>query len=110
MEDSLQNNKSIFADIKSFIDYSKYQVAVTVNSTISMLYWQIGKRINQEVLLEKRAEYGKHVVELLAQQLTSEYGKGWSSKHLRHCIRLAEIFPDEVIVSTLWRQFSWSHL
>jgi hypothetical protein len=42
--------------------------------------------------------------------LTAEYGKGWSEKQLRHCLRFSEVFPDEQIVSTLWRQFSWSHL
>ena len=42
--------------------------------------------------------------------LTEQYGKGWSEKHLRHCLRIVETFPDIEIVSTLWRQLSWSHL
>jgi len=40
----------------------------------------------------------------------SEYGKGWSEKQLRHCIRFAEVFPEKEIVYTLCRELSWSHL
>jgi hypothetical protein len=71
-----------------------------------MLYWQIGKRINEEILQNKRAAYGKEIVHTLSTQLTVEFGKGWSEKQLRHCLRFAEIFPDQEIVSSLWRQLS----
>jgi hypothetical protein len=45
----------------------------------------------------------------LAQQLTVDFGKGWSEQQLRHCLRLAAIFPDEQILSTVRRELSWSH-
>lgn len=38
-----------------------------------------------------------------------EFGKGWSAKHLRHCIRFAETFKEEII-SAVQRQLSWTHL
>jgi predicted nuclease of restriction endonuclease-like (RecB) superfamily len=41
--------------------------------------------------------------------LKGEYGRGFSAKNLRNMIRFAEVFPDEEVVSTLWRQLSWSH-
>lgn len=59
---------------------------------------------------EKRAEYGKQIVVILSKQLTDEYGRGWSEKQLRHCIQFATIFHNFQIVSTLWRQLSWSHI
>lgn len=100
----------VFNDIKLLIEQAKEQVAVTVNSVMSMLYWEVGNRILVEILKDKRAEYGKQVIISLSEQLTNEYGNGWSDKQLRHCIRFAEVFPEKEIVSTLWRQFSWSHL
>uniref|UniRef100_Q3APG1 Cytoplasmic protein n=1 Tax=Chlorobium chlorochromatii (strain CaD3) TaxID=340177 RepID=Q3APG1_CHLCH len=100
----------LFGEIRELINQSRRQVAVEVNSAITMLYWQIGKRINEEILQNKRAVYGKEVIVTLSRELTTEYGNGWSTKHLRHCLRLAEMFPDFEIVSTLWRQFSWSHI
>lgn len=46
---------------------------------------------------------------LLADNLTQQFGPGWSEKQIRHCLRIVETFPDESILSTLWRQLSWSH-
>jgi len=77
---------------------------------MSMLYWQIGKRINDDVLQNQRAEYGKQTVSTLSRHLTQEYGNGWGEKHLRQCMQFAQAFPDEQIVYTLCRELNWSHL
>ena len=103
-------NTQLFGSIKQLIEESRQQVAVTVNATITGLYWHIGKKINDDILQNSRGEYGKQIVATLSRQLTDEYGKGWSEKQLRHCIQFATIFKDDQIVSTLWRQLSWSHL
>lgn len=103
-------NNKIFGEIKSLIEESRKQVAITVNSTITTLYWEIGTRINKEILKEKRAAYGKQVISSLSSQLTAEYGRGWSMEQLRHCIRFAEVLPDKQIVYTLCTQLSWSHI
>jgi len=100
----------LFVSIKQLIEQSKQQIAVTVNATLSMLYWNIGKEINEVVLQNQRAEYGKQIVVSLSRQLTAEYGNGWGEKQLRQCIQFALIFPDEKIVYTLCRELSWSHL
>ena len=86
---ALKPLESLVGEIKTLIEQSRQQVAVTVNATMTMLYWQIGKRINEEVLKDKRAEYGKQIVISLARQLQAEYGSGWSEKQLRHCLRTA---------------------
>lgn len=97
-------------EVKRLIEQSKQQIAISVNSSLTLLYWNIGRRINAETLQSKRAEYGKQIIATLAQQLTVEFGNGWSEKQLRHCMRFAECFTDNQIVSTLSRQFSWSHI
>ena len=101
------NETALFSDIKQLIDQSRQKVAVTVNAEMSMLYWHIGKRIREDVLHNKRAEYGKRIIATLAQQLTKAYGTGWSEKQLRHCLYNVEIFPDEKIFSALRRQLSF---
>lgn len=100
----------MFIDIKNLINQSKHKIAIEVNATMSVLYWNIGNRVNIEILNNQRAEYGKQIVNTLAKQLETEYGTGWSEKQLRHCMRFAEVFPEIEIVSTLWRQFTWSHI
>jgi len=104
------DHSHLLSSIKELIEQSRQQAAVAVNATITALYWQVGQKINSEILHHNRAEYGKQIIATLSRQLTLEYGKGWGEKHLRHCIRFAETFPDEQIVYALCRQLSWSHI
>ncbi len=112
MNSNLQNEnfKFLFSEIKQLIDETRQNIAVSVNSTTTILYWNIGERIHREVLGKKRAEYGKEVIKTLSQELTQEFGKGWSEQQLRHCLRIAETFPDIKILYAVSRELSWTHL
>lgn len=99
----------LLAEIKNLIETARDRVAAIVNAELTMLYWQIGQRINTEILKGDRAEYGKEIVANLAKELIQEYGRGFSAKSLRHMIRFAETFPDIEIISALMRQLSWTH-
>ncbi len=103
-------NLALVCEVRQLIDTAKQRAAVAVNAEISLLYWQIGKRIKQEVLLGERAEYGKQVITGLSKQLKQVYGKGWGEQQLRHCLYAANTFNDEKIFYTLCRELSWSHL
>ena len=102
-------SNKLLGEIRNMIEDSRSSVAVSVNASLTMLYWRIGKRINIEILKGERADYGREIVVSLSRQLVADYGSGFSVKTLRHMIRFAEGFPDPTIVSTLWRQLSWSH-
>lgn len=102
-------NTALSSDVKQLIQSAKQRAAVAVNSELTLLYWNVGKRIADDVLNGERAEYGKQVIRGLAKQLTNDFGKGWSNKQLHHCLRFFEAFPDAEIVSTLSRQLYWSH-
>jgi hypothetical protein len=56
-------------DVRQLIEDARRRVPITVNTEMTMLYWKVGKRINDDVLKNKRAEYGKEVISLLAQNL-----------------------------------------
>ncbi len=47
--DRLQSS-NLFTEIRQLIDSAKVQVASTVNSAMTMMYWHIGDRINRELL------------------------------------------------------------
>jgi len=106
----IEQHQDLFAEIKALIEQTKQQIAIAINSTITTLYWEIGNRIRNDVLQNKRAKYGEEIVKHLSVNLTEQYGKGWSEKHLRHCLRFAETFPDSQIVSALQRQLTWTHI
>ena len=99
----------VFNDIRSLIEQTRRQVAVTINSGMTLMYWHIGERINREILGGERAAYGKQIVASLAKKLTEEFGAGYDSKSLHRMMRFATVFPDVQIVAPLVRQLSWSH-
>ncbi len=102
-------NRELFKYVRRLIEETRAAVATTVNAGLTMLYWKIGKRISEEILKGKRAEYGEKIVGTLSRQLEKDYGRGFSAKSLRHMVRFAEVFPDEEIVSALRRQLGWTH-
>ncbi len=106
----VNTEQQLLKDIASLIEDSRSFVANTVNTTLVLLYWKVGKRINSEILKNKRAEYGKQVVSILSQHLLATYGKGWDDKTLRHCLRSAETFSEELILSAAQRQLGWTHI
>jgi len=107
--DNKLTSGDLIGDIRSLIETARHNIAVTVNTGLTILYWQIGSRIRQDILKEKRAEYGKEIVVTVSRQLVSEFGEGFTDKNLRRMIQFAEAFPDMEIVVTLSRQLSWSH-
>jgi predicted nuclease of restriction endonuclease-like (RecB) superfamily len=102
-------NKALFDELNELIQSGRSQILVSVNSTITLVYWQVGLRIQKEILSGDRAAYGQHIIKNASKYLTEQFGQGWGEKHLRHCMRFSEIFSDYQIVSTLCRQLSWSH-
>ena len=99
----------LLGDVRELIVESRNCVATAVNSELVWLYWNIGKRVREEILHGKRASYGEKIVESLSAELTTEFGRGFGPRVLFRMIRFAECFPDEQIVSALRSQLSWTH-
>ena len=100
----------LLEDLRRMIEETRQGVATTVNAALSLLYWRVGKRINEEILKGERAEYGKEILATLSQELVRDYGNGFGEKNMRRMIQFAEVFPDERIVVSLIRQLSWTHI
>jgi len=101
--------KDLLGDIRKLIEETRSAVATTVNAGLTALYWRIGKRINEEILKGERADYGKQILATLSQELTRDYGRGFSYSSLTRMVLFAQAFPDRPIVATLSQQLSWSH-
>ena len=72
----------LLGDVRALIEAAREQTARAVNSGLVGLYWHIGKRIRQDILQEKRAEYGEQIVRRCRAQLTAEYGRGFDRRNL----------------------------
>jgi hypothetical protein len=83
---TVKNKLSLFNELSQLIEESRKQVVVQANSTLTLLFWQVGKRINEEVLRNKRAEYGKQIVSTVSAQLEDKYGRNFAEKNVRRML------------------------
>ena len=104
-----QAEQVLVTELSLLIEQSQQQVVAQANSTLTLLFWQVGKRINEDILQNKRADYGKQIVPTLSAQLKEKYGRNFELGNLRRMMQFAEQFPDLQIVVPLARQLSWSH-
>ena len=104
----LIENKNLVVELKSLIASTKEQVAISVNSSLTLMYWQIGYKINEDILKNSRAEYGKEILQTVSAKLTEEFGQGYSYSSLTRMMKFAQYFTFENI-ATLSQQLSWSH-
>jgi predicted nuclease of restriction endonuclease-like (RecB) superfamily len=103
----------LYNELSLLIEKNKQKVVSHAKSTINLLFWQVGKRINDKILHNKRAEYGAQIIPALAERLSATYAtysRNFELRNLRRMMQFADEFPDKKIVSTLSTQLSWSHI
>jgi predicted nuclease of restriction endonuclease-like (RecB) superfamily len=99
----------LLADVRELILTAREAVARTVNTGLTLLYWEIGTRIRRDILQEKRAEYGEQIVHALSAQLEAEFGPGFTKRNLFNMMRFAETFSEREIVHALSAKLGWTH-
>lgn len=110
MGDKLSTSSDgLVEELRQLISHTRGRVAQTVNSELVLLHWTIGKRLQDEVLGNDRAAYGKELVATVAKKLSAEFGRGFQKRNLYNMLRFAELFPDEEIVHAVRAQLSWTH-
>jgi predicted nuclease of restriction endonuclease-like (RecB) superfamily len=101
--------QNILNDLISIVEKTKTQVVIQANSSLTIMFWQIGKRIQSDILENNRAEYGKEIVVSLSRELSENFGSSFKEKNIRRMVQFYEIFPESENVVTLSRHLSWSH-
>lgn len=100
----------LYHGIRDILLSARTQVRQTVNTAMVQSYWQIGRLIvEDEQGGEKRAEYGKRVLQELSRRLTAEFGQGFTLANLRNFRQFFLNFSIEEIRYTACSELSWSH-
>lgn len=99
--ENLQNN-ILFSQVVALLQNARQQVLRTVNSTMVCTYFEIGRMIVEEEQNGKnRAEYGKQLLKGLSEQLTNEFGKGFSVENLERIRKFYVVYSNSLTVSTI---------
>jgi DUF1016 N-terminal domain len=104
------DEEQLYADVKQMVLAARERAALYVNQELTLLYWNVGRRIQHDILGFERAPYGKQIVENLSAKLIAEFGKGYGRANLFSMIDVAKTYPNEQIIQTLSGQLTWSHL
>ena len=104
----LMNNNEylqIIETIKGQIKGAQYQAALNVNRELIMLYYHIGKVINEH------KTWGSKFIENLAADIRISFPnvKGYSVRNLKYMAKFAETYPDEAFVQQAVAQIPWGH-
>lgn len=79
------SNIKFHSQIVNLLQSARRQVVRSVNQTMVLTYFQIGKMIVEEQQDGKeRADYGKAILKSLSDVLTREFGKGFSVDNLEN--------------------------
>ncbi len=103
------NESELLSDLRSLIQSARQRVATVANSTTTLLYWHLGRRLLAVDLRHERAEYGKQILATVSRELTAEFGRGFGYATINRAIQFCQCFADLEIVSTLSAQLGWSH-
>ena len=103
----INNNEylDIVETIKLEIKSAQYKAAVSVNRELIMLYYNIGKIINEH------KTWGNKFIENLAADIRISFPdtKGYSIRNLKYMAKFAAEYPDAEFVQTVSAQIPWSH-
>lgn len=104
----LMNNNEYFdiiESIKAEIKNAQYKAVVSVNKELIMLYYNIGKVINEH------KTWGSKFIENLAADIHLSFPKvkGYSVRNLKYMAKFAAEYADEKFVQQVVAQLPWGH-
>ena len=118
----LRKKRTLLGDIQNLVKQVRTGLARTVNNTMVATYFEIGRLIVEDEQEGKyRAEYAKETLKNLSEQLTKEFGMGFSVDNLENMRRFYLTYAEGSIlqpteksetVSRISRtpfKLSWSH-
>ncbi len=97
---------TLLSDLRNLIQSARQRIATVANSTYTLLCWQVGRRLLRENLQAGRAAYGKQILATVSQELTAEFGAGFSYTALTRMARLSEWMTDDQILASLSQELS----
>jgi hypothetical protein len=92
----------LVSGISDLLETARRTGARTINALMTATYSEIGRRIVEfEQGGEKRAEYGKALLERLSNDLTARYGRGFARPNLirfgSFTVQFRSMYPIQIV-------------
>lgn len=96
---------SVIETIKAEIAGSQYKAVLQVNKEMTLLYYNIGKIINEHKI------WGNKFIDNLAKDIKLAYpnNTGYSVRNLKYMAKFAAEYSDEEFVQQVVAQIPWGH-
>ena len=106
-----KSDERLISDVKQIVEQGRQTAYQAVDHSMVNTYWKIGRRIvEEEQQGQHRAEYGKQIIKMLSEELTHEYGSGFSQRYLAYFRQFYVMIPDITILQTRLQNLRWSHI
>ena len=112
----IDKTEQLYSNIKNLLLNARKQVLTTVNSVMTLTYYEIGRQIVEEEQNGKnRASYGKELIKNLSVKLTKEFGKGFGDRNIELMRKFYLVFSNDEKTKSLISesinpfQLSWTH-
>jgi predicted nuclease of restriction endonuclease-like (RecB) superfamily len=102
-----QDYLALLGQISAVYKTGQQRALQAVNAVLTETYWQIGRDIVEfEQGGQRRADYGKGLLEQLSRDLTLHHGKGFSRSNLIRMRQFYLVYPKGATMSHF---LNWSH-
>ena len=102
MNDVIEYRKTenILDDISCIVEEAQQIAISSVNVTLVLRNWLVGRRIAEEYMVGSRIErYGEGIISELSDELTEKYGKGFDKRSLYRYVQFYQQYPEIAGVS-----------
>jgi predicted nuclease of restriction endonuclease-like (RecB) superfamily len=108
MKDIQLHTASFVEQIKQLLREAQRGAARSVNAIMVQTYFELGKRIvEHEQQGKEQSDYGAYLIERLSNELTSEFGKGYSKRNLELIRKFYNTY--KIAKSPISQNMSWTH-
>ncbi|MGB0428869.1 MAG: DUF1016 N-terminal domain-containing protein [Bacteroidia bacterium] len=104
----LEKYHLLLAEVKQKIVSAQLKAALSVNTEMIFLYWQIGNSIANQ---QAKKGWSSGIIPRLAKDLKAEFPdmKGYSERNLGYMLRFAKEYPDNSILQQPVAKLPWGH-
>lgn len=99
-------DQKFYNEIKNILHTARNKVYQTANFAMVEAYWNIGKSIIKEQGGDEKAAYGTGLLKELSEQMTRDFGKGFTVTNLKYMRQFYLTFPNS---HALRDELSWTH-